>query len=271
MPTDKGGHRFFPLLDPFGPGKLRPLEAERISRRQASSCPAKERSARFEGPGLAVSARRDDTWATRGIGSIELVLRLAATAIPPPSFFGHASTGSYFMCRMRSSVVSSSLPHGPFPPAVRMAVNKPTNTYRIFLFGESAANGDPDPTYGMGRYLEALLRERFPGTDFEVVVRGHHGHRFDTSSCPLRASAPGIRATYGSFTWAITRWWGPLARRRSSAPERRAGSVCGPCSRSRAPGLGSCWMRSGQQLKRPPSARQVMGRHADVHGKPLPT
>lgn len=63
-----------------------------------------------------------------------------------------------------------------FPPAIartalsiRFAANKSTNSYRIFLFGESAANGDPDPTYGMGRYLEVLLRERYPGTDFEVV------------------------------------------------------------------------------------------------------
>jgi len=63
-----------------------------------------------------------------------------------------------------------------FPPAlarpllpIRLAVEKATNSYRIFLFGESAANGDPDSTYGVGRYLEVLLRERFPGTDFEVV------------------------------------------------------------------------------------------------------
>ena len=29
--------------------------------------------------------------------------------------------------------------------------------------------GDPDPTFGAWRYLQVLLRERFPGTDFEVV------------------------------------------------------------------------------------------------------
>jgi tetratricopeptide (TPR) repeat protein len=63
-----------------------------------------------------------------------------------------------------------------FPPAIartpfalRMPAKKPVNTYRIFLFGESAAQGDPDPTFGVGRYLQTLLRERFPGTDFEVV------------------------------------------------------------------------------------------------------
>jgi tetratricopeptide (TPR) repeat protein len=63
-----------------------------------------------------------------------------------------------------------------FPPALarrpmelRMAAKKPTSSYRIFVFGESAAYGDPDPAYGVGRQLEVLLRERFPGTSFEIV------------------------------------------------------------------------------------------------------
>jgi tetratricopeptide (TPR) repeat protein len=63
-----------------------------------------------------------------------------------------------------------------FPAAIartalpfRFAAEKDTNTFRIFLFGESAANGDPDSTYGVGRYLEVLLRERYPGTDFQVI------------------------------------------------------------------------------------------------------
>ena len=50
-----------------------------------------------------------------------------------------------------------------------MAVKKPARTYRIFVFGESAAMGDPDPSVGAWRYLQILLRERFPGTDFEVI------------------------------------------------------------------------------------------------------
>src|SRR5215831_3402944 len=63
-----------------------------------------------------------------------------------------------------------------FPPAIArtpmpfpFAADKATNTFRIFVFGESAANGDPDSTYSFGRYLEILLRERYPGTDFEVI------------------------------------------------------------------------------------------------------
>ena len=45
-------------------------------------------------------------------------------------------------------------------------------TYRIFVLGESAAMGDPDPAYSFSRYLAVLLRERFPSMKFEVVNTG---------------------------------------------------------------------------------------------------
>lgn len=56
-----------------------------------------------------------------------------------------------------------------FPGPIRMAVEKPPGVQRIFILGESAAMGDPAPRFGASRYLEALLRERYPGTRFEVV------------------------------------------------------------------------------------------------------
>ncbi len=49
---------------------------------------------------------------------------------------------------------------------------KPPDTIRIFIFGESAAMGDPQPAFGASRYLEVLLRERFPGEKFEVINLG---------------------------------------------------------------------------------------------------
>lgn len=55
----------------------------------------------------------------------------------------------------------------PFPlaiPEVRLP-----NTIRIFVFGESAAFGDPQPEFGLPRMLEALLDTRFHGAQFEVV------------------------------------------------------------------------------------------------------
>lgn len=66
-----------------------------------------------------------------------------------------------------------------FPPGMiktpqffAVAPQKPRHTYRIFVFGESAAMGDPDPAYSFSRYLEVMLRQRFPGTNFEVVNTG---------------------------------------------------------------------------------------------------
>jgi len=55
------------------------------------------------------------------------------------------------------------------PRPYAIPAEKPPRTFRIFILGESAAWGDPDPTYAFGRYLEVMLRERFPGMKFEVI------------------------------------------------------------------------------------------------------
>jgi tetratricopeptide (TPR) repeat protein len=63
-----------------------------------------------------------------------------------------------------------------FPPGMLrtprpyvIPARKSPGTYRIFILGESAAWGDPDPTYGFGRYLEVMLRQKFPQVNFEIV------------------------------------------------------------------------------------------------------
>ena len=55
------------------------------------------------------------------------------------------------------------------PPPLVMEAKKAPHVRRVFLLGESAALGDPRPAYGAGRYLQVLLKERFPGTRFEVI------------------------------------------------------------------------------------------------------
>jgi tetratricopeptide (TPR) repeat protein len=40
---------------------------------------------------------------------------------------------------------------------------------RIFVFGESAAFGDPEPRFGLPHMLQSMLELRYPGTRFEVV------------------------------------------------------------------------------------------------------
>jgi tetratricopeptide (TPR) repeat protein len=58
----------------------------------------------------------------------------------------------------------------PRPYAIETA--KAANTYRIVVLGESAAFGDPEPAYGFSRYLEVMLRTRFPEKKFEVINTG---------------------------------------------------------------------------------------------------
>ena len=55
------------------------------------------------------------------------------------------------------------------PDPLRLSKTKPPGTCRIFVFGESAALGDPEPAYGFSRILRELLEERCPATKFEVV------------------------------------------------------------------------------------------------------
>jgi len=66
-----------------------------------------------------------------------------------------------------------------FPPAQARGVApfsipapKGADTYRIFVLGESAAMGDPEPAFSFARMIEVLLRERYPATRFEVVNTG---------------------------------------------------------------------------------------------------
>jgi tetratricopeptide (TPR) repeat protein len=58
------------------------------------------------------------------------------------------------------------------PRLYSIPATKPPGTIRIFVLGESAAMGDPDSAYGFSRYLEVMLRERYPSIRFEIVNTG---------------------------------------------------------------------------------------------------
>ena len=58
------------------------------------------------------------------------------------------------------------------PQVYAIPAEKPQGTFRIFVLGESAAMGDPDPAYAFSRYLEVMLQERYPSRKFEVVNTG---------------------------------------------------------------------------------------------------
>jgi tetratricopeptide (TPR) repeat protein len=104
------------------------------------------------------------------VGGLELGLRLFGYGHPTSFFLQTKINGQDYF------VPNDKFGYRFFPPALartpapqRMEVKKSPHAFRIFVFGESAAMGDPDPSFGAWRYLQTLLRERFPGTDFEVV------------------------------------------------------------------------------------------------------
>jgi tetratricopeptide (TPR) repeat protein len=130
---------------------------------------------------------RSRTWLFRGLGLacpllllalVEMALRLGGVGYP---------TGFLLRSRVPDPHAPASLNHAVwidnqkfgwrfFPPAIArepqallLRTEKAPRSCRIFVFGESAALGDPAPDYGLPRLLEVLLRERYPGVEFEVV------------------------------------------------------------------------------------------------------
>jgi tetratricopeptide (TPR) repeat protein len=104
------------------------------------------------------------------LGLLEVALRLAGYGYPT-AFFSKIHHGGQDLL-----VNNEKFGLRFFPPElerfsgpISMLAQKPADTYRIFILGESAAMGDPEPSFGAARYMEVLLRERFPGVRFEVV------------------------------------------------------------------------------------------------------
>ena len=48
-------------------------------------------------------------------------------------------------------------------------VEKPEDTYRIFILGASAAQGTPDPAFSFDRILQQLLHDQYPAVKFELI------------------------------------------------------------------------------------------------------
>ena len=132
-------------------------------------------------PGAPLSARRK--WLFRFIalvvlplmllGGVEAGLRLAGYGYPT-GFFKTIRVGDkdYFINNESFTLRFFPPQLARWPDPFLFPAVKPPDTIRIFIFGESAAMGDPQPAYGPGRYMEILLRQRFPGKKFEVVNLG---------------------------------------------------------------------------------------------------
>ncbi len=118
------------------------------------------------------------------------VFRLLALVVAPAIFFGLAELGLRLAgYGYPTSFLLPASPNGQkvfvqnyqfglrffgpklarLPGPISIPQAKPPDTVRIFVFGESAAYGDPQPQFGLSRMLQAMLSVRHPGVHFEVV------------------------------------------------------------------------------------------------------
>ena len=104
------------------------------------------------------------------LGLLELALALAGVGYPVSFFLPATINGQEVLVqndRVAWRFLGRAMGREPFP--FMCSKVKPPGTVRIFVFGESAAYGDPQPEFGLSRMLEALLSGRYPGARFEVI------------------------------------------------------------------------------------------------------
>jgi tetratricopeptide (TPR) repeat protein len=107
------------------------------------------------------------------LGGVEAALRLAGYGYRTNLFKEiQIGNGDFFVNNDDFSLRFFPPQLARFPGPVRMTAKKSADTYRIFILGESAAMGDPEPAYAASRCLEALLSARYPKTHFEIVNLG---------------------------------------------------------------------------------------------------
>ena len=105
-----------------------------------------------------------------GLVMLEFVLRAVGYGYPT-SFFLKTTVNGQPMFIENQQFSRRYFPPGleRTPQPMMFPAVKPPNTIRIFVLGESAAMGDPEPAYGFPRILEVLLREAMPGKKIEVI------------------------------------------------------------------------------------------------------
>lgn len=104
------------------------------------------------------------------LGILEVALRVAGYGYPASYFVKSRIDDRDFL------IPNYKFGYRFFPPALtrkspqyRIPAEKPEGVFRIFVMGESAALGIPDWSYGVSRYLDILLEQRYPNIDFEVI------------------------------------------------------------------------------------------------------
>ncbi|HUC86172.1 MAG TPA: tetratricopeptide repeat protein, partial [Candidatus Acidoferrales bacterium] len=139
----------------------------------------KRRPARADSPPIGKPLSRGKRWVFRCVllllpfllsAVAEVCLRLAGYGYNP-DFFKRISIGGKEFFVQNEDFSFRFFPREMVrnPGPLRFPVHKAAGTFRIFILGESAAMGDPAESFAPDRYLEALLREKYPERKFEVI------------------------------------------------------------------------------------------------------
>lgn len=101
---------------------------------------------------------------------VELILRLSGYGYPTSFLLETSQNGREVFIPNNQfgwRFFGREMARWPYPFSIPQT--KPTNTVRIFVLGESAARGEPQPEFGVARFLQTLLSAKHPDTRFEVV------------------------------------------------------------------------------------------------------
>lgn len=101
------------------------------------------------------------------IMSVEGLLRLFHYGTPTAFFIKTGNDTYTSNDKFGWRFFPKAIARAPLP--LSMQDPKPPGTFRIFVLGESAAMGDPEPAYGFSRILQVMLEEVFPTQRIEVI------------------------------------------------------------------------------------------------------
>lgn len=135
--------------------------------------------------GIPTKVSRRRKWAFR-LAPLLLLLLIPVLAEVALRVFGFGyrtgffvRQGDYYVPNEKFAQQFFGKPTTSRPVYFRIPVKKGPETIRIFVLGESAAMGTPDPAFSFGRMLELMLERRFPGKKIELInaaMRGIDSH-----------------------------------------------------------------------------------------------